>query len=121
MMSTVDALDPANTDSPQLAPASAKMPEMIKLGSMLAPAAPATPQATGIDPQILSDLALKLANTVSRLTSDWAAEQLRLPLSLIEKIFWQLREEQFLEILGQAGPLSYRYAITQRGREFARR
>ena len=97
------------------------LPGMTKVGSAMVPTPPPTPEATGVDPAVLSDLALKLANTVPRLTSDWAAEQLCLPISVIEKIFWQLREEQLLEILGQAGPMSYRYAITQRGREFAKR
>jgi hypothetical protein len=86
-----------------------------------APLAPATPEETGVDPSILLDLALKLANTTPRLTSEWAAEQLRLPLAVVEQLFWRLRDEQLLEILGQSGPMTYRYSITQRGREQAKR
>ena len=97
------------------------LPGMSKVGNVMVPTPPATPDATGIDPGLLGDLALKLANTVPRLTSAWASQQLCLPISVIEKIFWQLREDQLLEVTGADGPLSYRYAITQRGREFARR
>ena len=32
-----------------------------------------------------------------------------------------LREDQDLEILGRSGPLTYRYAITRRGRDTRRR
>ena len=97
------------------------LPRMMRAGATHAPAAPGTPQDTGVDPTVLGDLALKLANTVPRLTSEWAAEQLRVPISVVERLFWQLREDQFLEILGQTGPLTYRYAITNRGREQAKR
>ncbi|MEA2735273.1 MAG: hypothetical protein QOE14_1724 [Humisphaera sp.] len=101
-------------------PPNPHMPPLIKATGVTAPGAPAAIEETGVDAQVLSDLALKLSNTVPRLTSDWAAQQLRLPLAIIERIFWQLRDDQFLEILGQEG-LSYRYSITQRGREYARR
>lgn len=87
----------------------------------MAPAAPVTPEQTGIDPAILSDLVLKLANSVPRLTTEWAAERLCLPHSVTERLFSRLREDQHLEILGQSGPLSHRYQVTDRGREQARR
>jgi predicted ATPase with chaperone activity len=85
------------------------------------PPAPVTPEDTGVDTSILQDLALKLANTTPRLTTEWASEQLKLPISVVERLFWQLRDDQLLEILGQSGPMTYRYAITNRGREAARR
>jgi predicted ATPase with chaperone activity len=102
-------------------PPPAHLPKLINHGGAAVPAAPGTPEETGVDPSVLSDLALKLANSVPRLTSEWAAEQLRLPPGVMERLFWQLREDQYLEILGQSGPLTYRYAITRRGREQARR
>ncbi len=43
--------------------------------------------------------------------TEWAAEQLRLPPAMIERIFWQLKEDQFVEILGQVDELNYRYAV----------
>jgi predicted ATPase with chaperone activity len=38
-----------------------------------------------------------------------------------EHLFLQLREDQHLEILGQSGPLTHRYQVTDRGRDQARR
>ncbi len=97
------------------------LPKLLNIGGVAAPAGPGSVEETGVEACVLSDLALKLANSVPRLASEWAAEQLRLPVSVIEKLFWQLREDQYLEILGQSGAMTYRYAITQRGREFAKR
>jgi len=101
-------------------PPNPHLPSLIKATGIIAPAAPPVIEDTGVEPHVLSDLALKLCNTVPRLTSDWAAQQLRLPLDIVDKIFWQLRDDLLLEILGQdAG--NFRYSITQRGREYARR
>jgi predicted ATPase with chaperone activity len=77
-------------------------------------------EETGVEQHVLTDLALKLCNTVPRLTSEWAAQQLRLPLGIVDKIFWQLRDDLLLEILGQDSG-NFRYSITQRGRDYARR
>ena len=97
------------------------LPRMIRAGSGLAPAAPASPEETGLDGWVLSDLVMRLASTVPHLTTDWAARELCLPQALLERIFWQLKEDQFIEILGQVDELNYRYASTSRGREYAKR
>jgi hypothetical protein len=94
---------------------------LIDVDGEPAPAAPQALNETGIDPQHLVDLATKLANTVPSFTSEWAADRLCLPVQLSDEIFWQLKDEQYIEILGQNGPLSYRYALTNRGREQAKR
>ena len=98
-----------------------RLPRMVEVRGTLAPQAPADVEEAGVEGDILNDLALKLCNTVPRLTTDWAAAQLKLPHGVVERIFWQLREDHLIEVLGQQSPISYRYAITQRGREFARR
>lgn len=98
------------------------MPRMIRRhDGVVAPAAPRTFEETGLEPWILSDLTLKLLNTVPHLTTRAATDQLRLPAALLEKILWQLKEDQMVEILGQVDEVNYRYAITNRGREHARR
>ena len=97
------------------------LPRMVRVGNGLAPAAPASPQETGLDGWVLSDLVMRLASTVPHLTTDWAARELCLPQALLERIFWQLKEDQFIEILGQVDELNYRYASTSRGREYAKR
>ena len=115
------ALETPPPARPPLPPASnPHLPNLIKATGITAPAAPAVIEETGLDPHILNDLALKLCNTVPRLTSEWAAQQLRLPLGIVDRIFWQLRDDLLLEILGQDSG-NFRYSITQRGRDYARR
>src|SRR6185369_15050941 len=120
VMSVVDR-DSTSEGSGQIEATESDLPRLVNVRGTFAPQAPPEVEDTGVDREVLADLALKLSNTVTRLTTSWAAEQLRLPHGVVERIFWQLREDQFLEIIGQQTPYSYRYAITQRGREFARR
>ncbi len=96
------------------------LPRMVDVDGVLAPQASSNVEETGIGQEVLSDLSLKLGATVPRFTSEWAAEQLRLPLQLVETVLWHLKEDQLLEVLGQTGLLTYRYATTQRGRDYAR-
>src|SRR3954465_15761405 len=97
------------------------LPNLITRAGVATPAAPMTPEQTGIDLAVLSDIVLKLANSVPRLTTEWTAERLCLPHSVTEHLFSQLRKDQHLEIIGQSGPLTHRYQVTDRGREQARR
>ena len=97
------------------------LPPLVRTDTGFAPQAPKSIEETGLDPWIVHDLALKLTATVPHLTTEWAAEQLRLPAALVEKIYWQLKQDQLVEILGQSADLGYRYAATQRGRDHARR
>jgi hypothetical protein len=97
------------------------LPPLVRTATGWAPQAPRTIGETGLDPWIVHDLALKLASTVPNLSTDWAADQLGLPATLVERVFWQLKEDQLVEVLGQTGEMIYRYATTNRGREQARR
>ena len=97
------------------------LPPLVRTDTGFAPQAPKTIEETGLDPWIVHDLALKLTATVPHLSTEWAADQLRLPAALVEKIFWQLKQDQLVEILGQTGEFGYRYATTVRGREQAKR
>jgi hypothetical protein len=83
------------------------------------PIAPEQVEQTGVEPQVLSDLLMRLAYTVPSFASKWASEQICLPMNLVEELCWQLKQDRLLEVLGQDGPLSYNYAATQRGREHA--
>ena len=117
----IDRASAAPTPSAHAAPANRHLPPLVRTATGWAPQAPKTIADTGLDAWIVNDLALKLTATVPHLSTDWAAEQLRLPTALVEKIFWQLKEDQLVEILGQTGEFGYRYAASQRGREQARR
>jgi hypothetical protein len=97
------------------------MPNMIQLGGELAPEAPAQIDGLGLDFSVLSNLALKLASTVPQFKTDWAAQELRLPLQIAEQIYWQLKQDKLVEVIGQESVFVYRYATTERGREFAKR
>ena len=113
----------ATIPATQARPQNAHLPPLVRTfdGGGFAPQAPRTIEETGLDAWIVHDLALKLTGTVPHLSTEWAAEQLRLPAALVEKIFWQLKQDQLVEILGETGEFGYRYAATARGRDQATR
>ena len=106
---------------PPLPAAQPGMPPLIRTATGWAPQAPSTLAETGLDEWILNDLALKLTSTLPHVTTEWAADQMRLPTTLVERIFWQLKQDQLVEVLGQTGDFGYRYAASERGRKQAER
>ncbi len=90
---------------------------MTEIDGFMMPEAPRDLDDTDMDPEILADLALKLACTTPHLTTDWAAEQLCLPMPLVAELFEHLRTEKLVEILGESGPFSYRFAATNLGHD----
>jgi len=87
----------------------------------LTPLAPMSAEASGIDPEILADLVLKLAYRSPSFTGTKASQQLCLSSGVIGDLLGRLRKDKLIENLGAAGPLDYRYGITEAGRERARR
>jgi hypothetical protein len=87
----------------------------------IAPAIPTQSSELGVDVQILSDLVMKLAFTVPHLTTDWAAQRLCLAFNVTAELLDELRQDRFLEVLGQTGPFSFRYSISGEGRQRASR
>jgi len=104
-----------------ISPPSPFLPRMINSNSGFAPRAPMSIEEIDIDSEVLADLAVKLANTVPRLTTQWAADQLRLPMQLTAQVFDKLRVDNLVEVLGQPEEFNYKYAITERGRQYAQR
>lgn len=94
---------------------------MVQIGDIVAPAAPTTNEDTGIDVEVLANLAIKLAYTVPRFTTHWATENLCLPQHIVADLLEKLRRENLLEVLGQKSPYNYQFEITGRGRERAKR
>jgi hypothetical protein len=94
---------------------------MIQGGNGCAPAAPADVRGTGLDPIVVSNLALKAAYTVPQFTTEWTSRRLHLPQAIVSEVLEQLRTDHLLEVLGQVGPFGFRYGITNRGRERAGR
>src|SRR5438045_3846389 len=97
------------------------LPRMIETEAGLAPEAPGSVEATGIERSMLLDLALRTAHVSANLTTDSAAQQLHLPRVIADSLLEQLRADLLLEVLSKEGPFGYRYAISQRGRERAQR
>ena len=96
-------------------------PKLIEVGDTLVPAAPADVRDLGVDPSLIGDLALRAAFLVPQFNTEWLAQRLHLPQSVAAELLDQLREELLLDVLGHAGPFGYRYAISSRGRERAKR
>jgi len=83
------------------------------------PAAPRDLRDTGIDPEILADLVLKVAYTAATFTTDTAAARVCLPTHLVAGILEGLKVDRLVQILGPSGTSGYRFTITERGREHA--
>jgi predicted ATPase with chaperone activity len=71
--------------------------------------------------EMATHLAVKLAAVTANFTTQWMADRLKLPHRIVDEILWELRDEKLLEVLGQVGPLTYRYRITQAGLDFSSR
>jgi predicted ATPase with chaperone activity len=97
------------------------LPELVAAGDVLAPRAPQSAGEAGVPPGVLVDLALKTALTVPSFTTEWAARRLCLPQGVVGELLESLRTDRLLDVLGQAGPLGYRYGISPQGRERAGR
>ncbi len=105
------------TSIPSAQPVYPELPSIAESGGRWAPQTPTDTLATGIEASVLSDLALKTTCPVPHFTNEWAARKLHLPLHIVQQLLDELREERLVEMLGQTGPFSFRYAATQRGRE----
>ena len=110
-------LNDSSTISSEIAATISPQERMLVLQGQCVPQAPTTLEETNIDPQVLLNLALKLAYTTPRFNTRWAAARLCLPLQLIGELLEQLRQDQLIEVLGQEGPFSFFFSITGSGRE----
>jgi hypothetical protein len=117
----MDILEAAPADEPAGAAGNAHLPELKPAGDVLAPRAPQSAAEAGVPPAVLIDLALKAASTVPIFTTEWAARRLCLPQGVVGELLEALRADRLLDVLGQAGPLGYRYGISPQGRERAGR
>ncbi|HEX8199375.1 MAG TPA: hypothetical protein VF590_02730, partial [Isosphaeraceae bacterium] len=95
------------------------LPRMVRVGDVLAPAAAWDLAEMDVEEAVLADLALKAAFLSSEVNTATIAQRIALPLYLVAKLMERLRTAHLVEVLGEAGPLGYRYAATQRGRERA--
>jgi hypothetical protein len=89
---------------------------------LVAPTTPHDFASAGLDGRVLCDLALKLAYTVARFTTEWVAQQLHLSVTLADEILYQLSNEGLIQetLHSQAVGKSH-YTIAPQGRETADR
>jgi hypothetical protein len=85
------------------------------------PAAPSTPEETGLSFEQLKALVLK-SLYAGELSGSILADRLRLAYMLLEHLVDHLRVEKLIEVRGAAGTgtAAYRYALTDLGRDRAR-
>ncbi len=96
-------------------------------GSNLGPSSGFCP----IAPEKLADLndlaelachqALKIAATAANFDTGWMLDHIKLPHRIVDEVLWQLKDDKLLEMLGQVGPLNYRFRITDNGLTLAKR
>jgi len=92
---------------------------VVSIGDLLCPAIPTEVADMGVDRQIILDLVVRLAAQIPSFTTDWMANQTKLPIQMAEELLWGLKQDQLIEVLGQVGPFNYRYTLTQRGSDYA--
>jgi hypothetical protein len=97
------------------------LPPMIKTGDFLAPEAPTDLAAIPEEKDALFDMGVKLAATVARFNTEWAAKQLRLSPPLTRLLLQSLAQEGMIEELWQSGEGSSYYRIAQQGRDLVSR
>ncbi len=83
------------------------------------PRVPLDLAGTGVEPEALADLVLKMAYTVATFTTNSAAKHVCLPTHMVSEVLERLKADRLVEILGDSGHFGYRFAITERGREHA--
>src|SRR5438067_7266803 len=84
------------------------------------PRAPASIEDTGLTADQIAQLLVKALYT-GEATGSVISERLRLPYSVLEALVEHIRVERLIEVKGStgAGTASYRYALTDLGRERA--
>lgn len=97
------------------------LPPLFRMGDLIAPKAPQTLAATGLEESTLIDLGVRLAFTVARFSTEWVAKKLHLSLPLVGELLEQLCREGLVEETMRTGQGRSHYRITQRGREHASR
>ena len=66
------------------------LPTLCRVGNLIAPRAPQDIAAAGLEERTLIDLAVKVACTTARFTTDWLANRLHLSMSLTRAILTEM-------------------------------
>ncbi len=84
------------------------------------PPAPETVEETGLDITFIAELALKHMLFMGEFRMSDLSEQLKLPVSIIEKGLELLRRDKYVEVKGGTGymPSSYTFKISETGKNY---
>ena len=85
------------------------------------PPLPTTAEDSGLDLGFLTDLALKTAYADTNCTTQRAAQQLALPVGIVDLLLQHLYREHFIEIRETLSQQNRRYAMLDRGWDRVRR
>jgi hypothetical protein len=107
--------------TPAAAPKDPSLPTLFKTGNLIAPRAPQDIPGAGLDERALIDLAVKLAATTARFTTDWLANRMHLSASLTRSILTELCVEELVEETMKITEGRSHYRITQQGRDYGAR
>lgn len=108
-------------DAPPQSVESKARPRLIDVADALCPAAPHGAAESGVPQDLLLDLVLKTVHLAPHFTTDWVVGRLQLPRTLVTDLLEELMLDRLVEIIGQDGPLTYRWAISDKGRQRAAR
>jgi hypothetical protein len=97
------------------------LPPLHRVGGLAGPKPPQDIAGMRLDEGILTDLALKIAYTVARFTTDWLAKRLHVALPLTQEVLEQLSLEGLVEETLKVSETRSHYRTTQRGREHGAR
>jgi predicted ATPase with chaperone activity len=97
------------------------LPALVRIGDLIAPKAPQDVATVGLEEEVLTDLAVKMAGTIPQFTTEWMSQRLQLSAPLVQELLEQLSIARLVEVLWETGSGGNRYKITDRGREHAAR
>src|SRR5262245_31847504 len=97
------------------------LPTLFTVGNLVAPRAPQTIAAAGLEDRALTDLAVKIACTTARFTTDWMARRLHISLQLAGEVLTELCVDELVEETMKITEGRSYYRVTQQGRDHGAR
>src|SRR5947209_5418469 len=106
---------------PAALPKDPNLPTLFRTGSLIAPRSPQDIPGAGLEERALIDLAVKIAATTARFTTDWLANRMHLSASLTRAVLTELCVEELVEETMKITEGRSHYRITQQGRDYGAR
>lgn len=103
------------------APKEPHLPTLCRVGNLIAPRAPQDIAGAGLEDRALIDLAVKVAGTTARFTTDWMANRLHLSMALTRAVLTELCIDELVEETMKITEGRSHYRITQQGRDHGSR